>query len=164
MLTFAVVEVLRNAELCPVGGVDVGGAVAVDPERGQRVGAGDVGEQFGGLLLQLRAAQLEQRRRRVRLAVGRRRDHAQLGHLQGEQVVLQPGDAGGELRIVEQGAGGGLDLAGQFLGLGQFDLGLGDAGDADALVAEQELACVQPGSPRRPSARRVHAHPRRTPR
>src|SRR3954447_8452839 len=80
----AVVQVLGRGGPRPLG--HVGAAVGVG---GQRERAGQVHEQFGGGLLQLRAPELEHRRRRVRPATGGVGDHAQRGQLEGEQLVLQ---------------------------------------------------------------------------
>src|SRR5687768_14097996 len=133
----AVVQVVRRRGARPVGHL---GALA--GERGHRQRAGDVDDQLGRGLLQLGAAELEHRGRRVRLAVGGVRDHPQGGELEGHQVVLQLGDPRGHERVLGERAAADGDRAGVLLGLGQQPLGRAHPGDADTLVAEQELRVV----------------------
>ena len=76
----------------------------------------------------------------MRLAVGGVRDHAQRGQLEGEQLVLELGDPGGDQRVVEQREP--PRVGGVLLGLRQHPLGRADRRDADPLVAEQELRVV----------------------
>ena len=99
---------------------------------GQRGGAGEVERELADRLLQHRPAELEDGRGRVRLAAGGVGDDAQRGELEGEQVVLQLGDAGADERVVHQ-------VAGRRLEGGQRALGGAHRRDADALVAEEEL-------------------------
>jgi len=133
----AQVQVGRGADAGPGGGVGV-----LPSAGGEGVRPGQVHQQLAGSLLQLSAAELEHRRRRVGLAVGGVGDHAQRGQLQGQQVVLQLGDAGSGAWVLNHRGAVDADLGRVLLGLGDEALCGAHRGDADALVAEQELGVI----------------------
>ena len=76
----------------------------------------------------------------LRVALGG--DDAQLRHLQRLQLDLDRGDLGAEALVLDQRLAAGLLERGEFLEAADARLGHADAGDAGALVAEQELGVV----------------------
>ena len=79
-------------------------------------------------------AQFEHRRRRIGLAVRGVRDHPRLREFQCQQLVFGLGEPGREQGIVKHPG-----RCGVFLHLGEAHFGPPDAGDAGALVAQQEF-------------------------
>src|SRR6185437_651730 len=77
-------------------------------------------------------------------AAAHRRDHAQIGDLERHELDLERSDLVAKARALEERAATILLLAGDLLQALQLALGGADAGDAGALVAEQELGVGPP--------------------
>src|SRR5215207_4634723 len=142
----APVEVGRRDRACPVG-ADRRLVLAVLRLLlvWQGVGTDDLHQQLGRRLLDLRALDLEDRGGRVGLALlamALGRDDAQLRHLQRLELDLDRGELLAEAgRLDQRHLADALD-PGELLDAAEALLRDPDAGDADALVAEQELGVV----------------------
>src|SRR6266700_3767021 len=139
----AVVEIARRDLRGPVHGL-VRAVVAMHV-----VGCGErpdhLHQKFGRGLLDLRALDLQDRGRRIGLAlavlafIG---DDAELRQLQRLQLDLDGGELLAKTRILDHRLAAGLDLGGELLDAADALLGDADAGNAGALVAEQELGVI----------------------
>ena len=112
---------------------------------GQRIRADDFEQQLADGLLNFRAFDLEDRGGRVGLvavagALGG--DDAQLRHLQRLELDFDGGDLGAKSLVLDQRLAGGLLERGELLEAADARLGNADAGDAGALIAEQEFGVV----------------------
>ena len=102
-------------------------------------------QKLGGGLLDFRSLHLQNRGGWIRLAlavlafIG---DHPKLRQFERLQVDLDLGELLAEFQVLNHRLAAGLDLGGQFLDATNAFLGNADAGDAGALVAEQELGVI----------------------
>src|SRR4051812_12456445 len=142
----APVEIGRRDGAGPVGAdrrlvLAVLGLVLV----GQGVGTDHLHQELGRRLLDLRALDLEDRRGRIRLALlamALGGDDAQLRHLQRLELDLDRGELLAKAGRLDQRHLADALEPGELLDAAQALLRDADAGDADALVAEQELGVV----------------------
>src|SRR5690348_2942004 len=140
--SLAVVEIMRRQGRSVVGPDRL--LVPAFLERlaleGERVGADRLHGEFGQALLDLRALDLEERALGARpLAAAHRGDHAQIGDLERHQLDFERGDLVAEARAHDERAAAILLLRRDLLQAFQLALRRADAGDAGALIAEQEL-------------------------
>ena len=96
-----------------------GHSMSSPASNGSASAPGGLDAKFGRRLLKLAAAQFEDRRRRVRLALGLGAADAHLREFQRQQFVLDLGDPRSEQRIVEQRAPFARTCGGVLLDLGQ---------------------------------------------
>jgi len=145
---FARVEVSRRDRRGPVGTdrrlVPALFVFVLLPVR-QRIGADDFHQELRRRLLDFGAFDLEDRRGGIGLALGAlglRRNDAQLRHLQRLQLHLHRRELLAEARQLDQRTAVIRRRSGELADAAQPLLRYADAGDADALVAEQEFGVV----------------------